>query len=904
MPANTYVLSATVNQQPCDYLGFCLPFLPDSITDPSLIGNSDKEKVQEILNRWSQFIIGLRKWENCAFAIRYICNPQLGEIKVGLLIRIRQIPNQSRSNTVILQAEHDALLKAQNFAPVPIEEDELRSWLLPYQKEYSLIEIRQHEEMIRLWNTNSDAYVIHPFWQAGGSWLTIFETMLHQSEQSVLSIYLEPTILSSTERQGLIQAAQIAQTLADQEIRAYSDTTLRRRKDPQADLIGNIYSGLLKQLVDPFVLAIQVSSPDNSTAQSIARSIGAAITSEAQIQLLSKPDYQTILPTGFDLKIPVTQAEIKAAHLTFSFLNFSIWGNELATAEQKDDKARLAFLVGSQGAAAGFRFPVSIRGGIPGIKVRQTSPDFEPGPRPQEVSSGDLHLGNFRRGGNANIQIKDLNRHALITGFTGSGKTNTVLYLLQQLWAGQKTKKLAPIPFLVIEAAKKEYRGLIKLAGFEDTLIFTLGDETTSPFRLNPFELLPGVRLETHLGQLQNCFDAALPQFGILPSLIAEAMEILYRERGWKLTDIGVTSPQHLFPTLRDLQQKVVEIAESRGYAGELAQNIRAAASGRIGSLLRGSKGKMFSCQRSIPMDVLMKVPVILELNDLNQQDKSLTMMFLLMFLREYREQHKSSFLQHVTVVEEAHNVLENVKSVGTSEISADTRAKAVEAFAAMLAEVRAYGEGIIISDQSPEKLAPDAVRNTNLQIAHQLRHRVDREAIAAAMIMDEMQQEYLGKLGIGEAALFLTGLDHATFIQIPDFKQTVHFSELTDGDVREHMASFKIQYAPVFLPFDGCRYCHSQCQHRDMIEPVSQKKDLNESFLEAQRLFRKNRHPKQQAANWLQVAKVCELATAAANLPGVLDAGWCYLSHQVKFAFTEYMRLEYEKAQANLKKT
>src|SRR5690606_4646732 len=137
------------------------------------------------------------------------------------------------------------------------------------------------------------------------------------------------------------------------------------------------------------------------------------------------------------------------------------------------------YLADAHAASAAFRVPISVRGGVPGIITRQAAPDFEPGPRPMAAQADELHLGQFRRGGAATAQLKMLTRHSLITGFTGAGKTNTVLYLLDQLWRQHK------IPFLVIEAAKKEYRGLLEQAGFEELMVFTLGDETTSPFRLN-----------------------------------------------------------------------------------------------------------------------------------------------------------------------------------------------------------------------------------------------------------------------------------------------------------------------------------------------------------------------------------------------------------------------------------
>jgi hypothetical protein len=457
------------------------------------------------------------------------------------------------------------------------------------------------------------------------------------------------------------------------------------------------------------------------------------------------------------------------------------------------------------------------------------------------------------------------------------------------------------IPFLVIEAAKKEYRALLRVKGFEDLLIFTLGDETTSPFRQNPFELLPGIRVEAHIGRLQACFDAALPQFGILPSIVAEALEEIYKKKGWNLTDrASSTNKDKLFPTLKEMFTEVIRVSERRGYAGETFQNIRAAAAGRIGSLLRGSRGRMFGGQRSIPSDLIFNRPVILELNDLNEDDKALTMMFLLMWLREYRELHQNRSLQHVTVIEEAHNVVSNVQSVGNSEVAADTKAKAVAAFSNMLSEVRAYGEGIVISDQSPEKLAPDAIRNTNLQIAHQLRDRKDREAIARAMIMDDEQQEYIGKLRVGEAALFRTGIEKATFLKVPEFKDTAGFDILpSDQDLKNHMVKFNQQYLTAYLPFDGCKFCGSVCNFQEAIEPLVLDKELHEQFFLTLKLFDQQPEPEYWPSHWQKITSVCIDAATQAGLTGILDAAYCYLTHEIDFPFTEHMRIEFQKAYA-----
>jgi hypothetical protein len=114
-------------------------------------------------------------------------------------------------------------------------------------------------------------------------------------------------------------------------------------------------------------------------------------------------------------------------------------------------------------------------------------------------------------------------------------------------------------------------------------------------------------------------------------------------------------------------------------------------------------------------------------------------------------------------VIEEAHRLLRAPAG------RPGPAARAVEMFAGLLAEVRAYGEGLIIAEQIPAKLIPDVIKNTAVKIVHRLPAADDRQAVGATMNITDSQSQYLVTLPPGEAAVFTDGMDYPVLARMPD---------------------------------------------------------------------------------------------------------------------------------------
>jgi hypothetical protein len=454
---------------------------------------------------------------------------------------------------------------------------------------------------------------------------------------------------------------------------------------------------------------------------------------------------------------------------------------------------------------------------------------------PHGMSKGEIEVGDvIDRGkstGNPLSIPKDLlTKHGLVVGVTGSGKTNTCFHLLMQLWTKSK------VPFLVIEPTKGEYRGLIEaLRKAKINLrVFTLGNETVSPFRMNPFEVPEGVFAQRHLDNLKAIFNASFTMYPPMPFVLEHCLVNIYEKNGWNLAH----NIRGRTPTLGDLYAEIDTVVRGLGYHAEVSMNVRAGLKTRIRSLMLGGKGRMLNCEHSIPIEEILEKPTVIELKGIgDDEEKAFLMGILLGNLYEFREAHGNvPRLQHITLIEEAHRLLANVAR-GSAEESSQSKAKAVETLCNILTEVRAYGEGILIADQVPTKLAPDAIKNTNIKIVHRTIAGDDREVLAQAIGLTDVQKDYLINLGIGRAVVFMERLDEPFLVQVPPFPGGGTAAPPSDSELKTHMGGYYKKFPDAIRqlpppPFHGCDACDHRCEYRFMVEPLVNDEDLQKGIL------------------------------------------------------------------------
>lgn len=384
-------------------------------------------------------------------------------------------------------------------------------------------------------------------------------------------------------------------------------------------------------------------------------------------------------------------------------------------------------------------------------------------------------------------------KHIFVTGVTGGGKTTTCQKLL--LASGNN--------FLVIEPAKTEYRVMAQNE-FPDMLVFTLGKETGAPFRLNPFEFFEGENITSRVDIIKASMEAAFDMEAAIPQLLESAIYECYEDKGWNTStnknykyDNPFADGVFSFPTLGDLERKIEKVVKDQGFDDRLRDEYIGSMRARLKGLTVGSKGQMLNTPRSIDFVELLDKKVVLELEYIKSaSEKSLIMGFILANLSEairvkYNQNGKKG-INHLTLIEEAHRLLSKYMPGDSMN-----KKQGVEMFADMLAEVRKYGESLIIADQIPNKLTPEVLKNTNSKIVHRIFAQDDKEAIGNTMALKDEQKEHLSYLTSGRAIMIMPGLSKAIQVQVDKTEENdTERAPLEDSTLRKRIVQY---YATVY---------------------------------------------------------------------------------------------------------
>lgn len=431
---------------------------------------------------------------------------------------------------------------------------------------------------------------------------------------------------------------------------------------------------------------------------------------------------------------------------------------------------------------------------VPGLRFVRSSVRFANNPGAND-SKGMLSMGKIVdsgvvQGNDYSIDVNSLVKHSLIVGSTGCGKTTTCKTIINEVLNRE-------IPVLIIEPAKDEYvRWAVKwneehpenpvniyMPGVKNLEMFGVkeGARALSPLKLNPFQpaAVEGAPIDllTRCEQLTALINASLPSSDILPVIMEEAFFTFMSETYKYEFTSGETKQKEDYPKLDKVLPVARKILNVRGYSQEVANGLAAALDTRFQYLVRGKRGEILNVFRSTSYEKLFNQTTVVNLSKIaNQKDKALIMSLLMLSLYEYRisaynydenyrRNAQKNELLHLTVVEEAHNVLArpriDLAGVGNpQQVVADL-------FGNMLSEIRGYGEGLMIVDQVPTRLIDDAVRNTNYKIAHRLSAKEDVEVMASALGLRLDQQGLIPLLQQGQAVITCDKDDAASWVKI-----------------------------------------------------------------------------------------------------------------------------------------
>lgn len=384
----------------------------------------------------------------------------------------------------------------------------------------------------------------------------------------------------------------------------------------------------------------------------------------------------------------------------------------------------------------------------------------------RHINLGNIFHMNRIEPIDVDLSLDSLASHVFVTGSTGSGKSNTVYHILSEAMK-------EGIHFLVVEPAKGEYKNIFSL---DEVNVFGTNPKISTLLRINPFKFPKQIHILEHLDRLIEIFNVCWPMYAAMPAVLKNAIEKSYEDCGWDLVNSENVYGEEYYPKFSDVTRNIKIIIDSSEYDSENKGAYKGALITRLHSLSNGINGLIF-CENEIDEVKLFDSNTIVDLSRVGSSEtKSLIMGILVLKLQEYRMSNKKEMntpLRHITVLEEAHNLLKRTSTDQPVE-GGNLVGKSVEMLANAIAEMRTYGEGFIIVDQAPGLLDLSVIRNTNTKLIMRLPDYADRQLVGRAANLDDEQIVELAKLPCGVCAVYQNEWIQPVLCKVPKYQAMI----------------------------------------------------------------------------------------------------------------------------------
>jgi hypothetical protein len=484
-------------------------------------------------------------------------------------------------------------------------------------------------------------------------------------------------------------------------------------------------------------------------------------------------DYATCLSVASTYKsiIQGEHSSVESAHISIwdendakglipylSTFNHPVF--DLADEKKEKSSASASTLVSGKELAIYMGLPKKSISGIPVIECASFGRNVlytEDIKDEKKVYLGAIHHMYDDEAGRVLLDKNSLTSHTFITGSTGAGKSNAIYQLIRNT-CFEVVDESERTHFMVIEPAKGEYKDVF--GGYDDVLVLGTNPYKSKLLRINPFSFPEDIHVLEHIDRLIEIFNVCWPMYAAMPAVLKEAIERAYEISGWDLNRSKCSygdGKKRIFPNFLDVLNQVNNVIKESEYSSDSKGDYVGALSMRISSLTNGINGQILTNNEIVYEDLFDK-NVIVDLSRVGSTEtKALLIGLLIIKLQEYRMScaHGSNKnLSHLTILEEAHNLLKRTNTEQSAE-SSNLAGKSVEMLANAIAEMRTYGEGFIIADQSPGLMDMSVIRNTNTKIILRLPDATDRELVGKAANLNEQQIIELAKLKTGVCAVY-----------------------------------------------------------------------------------------------------------------------------------------------------